>query len=127
VLAIQDTTVARSGGSGRQYLPAVLAVDAEDGAILGLIDGVFLHRAPCWCVRRRVATGTAHALSRATSNAITREKQPSVSVLVDDVRAGIRRSRRHMTNDWDDLQRRRGHAAGRRRQSATGKDQQGNQ
>jgi len=45
VLAIQDTTVVRSDGGGGQYLHAVLAVDAEDGALLGLIDGVFLHRA----------------------------------------------------------------------------------
>jgi hypothetical protein len=44
VLAIQDTTVLRSRGGGGDYLHAVLAVDAEDGAILGLIDGRFLER-----------------------------------------------------------------------------------
>jgi hypothetical protein len=46
VLAIQDTTVLRSreGGGGGEYLHATLAVDAQDGAILGLIDGQFLTR-----------------------------------------------------------------------------------
>jgi hypothetical protein len=45
VLALQDTTVTRSAGGGGDYLHAVLAVDAADGAILGLIDGQFLQRA----------------------------------------------------------------------------------
>jgi len=44
VLAIQDTTVVRSDGGGGHYLHAVLAVDADDDAILGLIDGAFLSR-----------------------------------------------------------------------------------
>lgn len=44
LLAIQDTTVVRSEGGGGDYLHAVLGVDAADGAILGLVDGVFLHR-----------------------------------------------------------------------------------
>jgi hypothetical protein len=44
VLAIQDTTVLRSEGGGGLYLHAVLAVDAEDDAILGLIDGQFFNR-----------------------------------------------------------------------------------
>ena len=44
VLAIQDTTVLRSTGGGGDYLHAVLAVDAQDGAILGLIDGQYLER-----------------------------------------------------------------------------------
>jgi hypothetical protein len=44
VLAIQDTTVVRSHGGGGDYLHAVLAVDARDGTILGLIDGRFLQR-----------------------------------------------------------------------------------
>jgi hypothetical protein len=44
VLAIQDTTVLRSQGGGGDYLHAVLAVDGQDGAILGLIDGQFLER-----------------------------------------------------------------------------------
>lgn len=44
VLAIQDTTVVRSDGGGGLYLHAVIAVDADDDAILGLIDGQFLSR-----------------------------------------------------------------------------------
>ena len=44
VLAIQDTTVLRSEGGGGEYLHAVLALDAQDGAILGLIGGCFLER-----------------------------------------------------------------------------------
>ena len=44
VLAIQDTTVIRSDGGGGEYLHAVMAVDAEDGTLLGLIDGQFLQR-----------------------------------------------------------------------------------
>lgn len=44
VLAIQDTTVVRSEGGGGLYLHAVVAVDADDDAILGLIDGHFLSR-----------------------------------------------------------------------------------
>jgi len=71
VLAIQDTTVAHSDGSGRQYLQAVLAVDAEDGAILGLIDGVFLHRAPAGACGAGSQPGrrTRSPISKATSNA----------------------------------------------------------
>jgi hypothetical protein len=44
VLAIQDTTVVRSDGGGGHYLHAMLAVDADDDAILGLIHGEFLNR-----------------------------------------------------------------------------------
>jgi len=44
VLAIQDTTVLRSTGGGGEYLHVVLGVDAEDGAILGLIEARFLER-----------------------------------------------------------------------------------
>jgi hypothetical protein len=44
VLAIQDTTVLRSEGGGGEYLHVVLALDAQDSAILGLIDGRFLER-----------------------------------------------------------------------------------
>jgi hypothetical protein len=44
VLAIQDTNAVRSAGGGGDYLHAVLAVDALDGSILGLIDGQFLKR-----------------------------------------------------------------------------------
>ena len=45
VLVIQDTTVIRSEGGGGDYLHAVMALDALDGAILGLVDGQFLQRA----------------------------------------------------------------------------------
>lgn len=44
VLAIQDTTVTRSSGGGGDYLHVVLAVDADDGAILGLAHACFLSR-----------------------------------------------------------------------------------
>lgn len=44
VLAIADTTVTRSDGGGGDYLHAVLAVDAQDGTILGLIEAQCLHR-----------------------------------------------------------------------------------
>jgi Transposase DDE domain len=44
VLAIQDTTVLKSEGGGGLYLHPVLAVDAEDGAILGLAHAVILTR-----------------------------------------------------------------------------------
>jgi hypothetical protein len=44
VLAIQDTTVIRSDGGGGLYLHPVLAVDADDSAILGLIHACFLKR-----------------------------------------------------------------------------------
>ena len=44
VLVIQDTTVTRSDGGGGDYLHVALAVDGQDGAILGLVDGQFLSR-----------------------------------------------------------------------------------
>ena len=44
VLVIQDTTVVHSEGGGGDYLHAVLARDAQDGAILELVDGQFLRR-----------------------------------------------------------------------------------
>jgi len=44
VLAIQDTTVVRSGGGGGLYLHPTLAVDAASGAILGLTHAEFLSR-----------------------------------------------------------------------------------
>lgn len=44
VLVIQDTTVLRSEGGGGDYLHAVIALDAADGAILGAVDGRFLRR-----------------------------------------------------------------------------------
>lgn len=44
VLAIQDTTVIRSEGGGGLYLHGMIAVDAEDGAILGPVHGQFLSR-----------------------------------------------------------------------------------
>ena len=44
VLAIQDTTVVRSGGGGGLYLHPVIAVDADEGALLGLVHAAFLSR-----------------------------------------------------------------------------------
>ena len=44
VLVIQDTTVVRSTGGGGDYLHAAVALDAADGAILGLVEGCFLRR-----------------------------------------------------------------------------------
>lgn len=44
VLAIQDTTVIHSEGGGGLYLHGMIAVDAEDGAILGPVHGQFLSR-----------------------------------------------------------------------------------
>jgi Transposase DDE domain len=44
VLAIQDTTVVKSEGGGGLYLHACVAVDADDGAILGLAHAQFLKR-----------------------------------------------------------------------------------
>jgi DDE family transposase len=46
VLAIQDTTVVRSpeGGGGGLYLHPVIAVDADEGALLGLVHATFLSR-----------------------------------------------------------------------------------
>lgn len=54
VLAIQDTTVVRSQGGGGLYLHAVVAVDADDDAILGLIDAQFLRRSEGRKAARRV-------------------------------------------------------------------------
>jgi hypothetical protein len=45
VLAIQDTTVVRSAGGGGLYLHPTIAVDADDGAILGLVEACLLPRA----------------------------------------------------------------------------------
>jgi hypothetical protein len=53
VVAIQDTTVLRSAGGGGSYLHAVVALDAEDDAVLGLIDGQFLERSAGRRARRR--------------------------------------------------------------------------
>lgn len=44
VLAIQDTTVVRSEGGGGLYLHPTLAVDADDGTIIGLVHARFLSR-----------------------------------------------------------------------------------
>jgi hypothetical protein len=44
VLVIQDTTVVRSDGGGGLYLHVAIAVDAEDGALLGLVYATFLTR-----------------------------------------------------------------------------------
>ena len=46
ILAIQDTTVTRADGSsgGGSFLHAMIAVDAQSGAVLGAIDAQFLER-----------------------------------------------------------------------------------
>jgi len=44
VLAIQDTTVIQSEGGGGHYLHAMIAVDADDHAIQGLIHGSVMSR-----------------------------------------------------------------------------------
>ena len=44
VLAIQDTTVVRSSGGGGLYLHPVIAVDGDDGALLGIVSARFLSR-----------------------------------------------------------------------------------
>lgn len=44
VLAIQDTTVVRSEGGGGLYLHPTVAIDADDGAVLGLVHSRFLKR-----------------------------------------------------------------------------------
>ncbi|QCI67703.1 IS4 family transposase [Phreatobacter stygius] len=44
VLAIQDTTSIKSSGGGGLMLHAMIAVDAEDGAILGLAHAQFMSR-----------------------------------------------------------------------------------
>ncbi len=44
VLAIQDTTVIQSEGGGGLYIHPVIAVDADDGAILGLVHAAPLSR-----------------------------------------------------------------------------------
>lgn len=44
ILAIQDTTTLRDDGNQRSLnLHPMIAVDAHDGALLGLVDAVFLH------------------------------------------------------------------------------------
>lgn len=44
VLAIQDTTVVQSEGGGGLYLHAMIAVDAQDGALLGVVHATALTR-----------------------------------------------------------------------------------
>ncbi|MBV9883860.1 MAG: IS4 family transposase [Sphingomonadaceae bacterium] len=44
VLVIQDTTVLKSEGGGGDYLHAAIALDEEEGTILGPVDGRFLSR-----------------------------------------------------------------------------------
>ena len=44
VLVIQDTTVLASQGGGGDYLHAAIALDEEEGTILGPVDGRFLSR-----------------------------------------------------------------------------------
>lgn len=54
VLVIQDTTVLRSQGGGGDYPHAALALDEQDGAILGLADGCFLRRQSGRKAERRI-------------------------------------------------------------------------
>ncbi|ESQ73940.1 hypothetical protein ABAC402_16710, partial [Asticcacaulis sp. AC402] len=44
ILAIQDTTVIQSEGGGGHYLHAMIGVDADDDAIVGLIYGSVMSR-----------------------------------------------------------------------------------
>lgn len=44
VLVIQDTTVVRSSGGGGLYMHVAIALDATDGALLGLVHAGFLSR-----------------------------------------------------------------------------------
>lgn len=53
VLAIQDTTVVRSGGGGGLYLHPVLVSDVQSGAILGLAHAAFLTREAGKAAQRR--------------------------------------------------------------------------
>jgi hypothetical protein len=55
VLAIQDTTVVRSApaGGGGLYLHPVIAVDADEGALLGLVHATFLSRSRGMSADRR--------------------------------------------------------------------------
>jgi hypothetical protein len=53
VLAIQDTTVVRSAGGGGLYLHPVIAVDADEGALLGLVHAAFLSRSAGRAADRR--------------------------------------------------------------------------
>jgi len=53
VLAIQDTTVVRSEGGGGLYLHPTLAVDADEGVILGLAHAGFLSRSEGKAAGRR--------------------------------------------------------------------------
>ncbi len=55
VLVLQDTTVLRSSGGGGDYLHTVVALDGEDGTILGLVDGQFLRRSSERRALRRAA------------------------------------------------------------------------
>ncbi len=53
VLAIQDTTVVRSEGGGGLYLHPTLAVEADEGVILGLAHAGFLSRSAGKAAGRR--------------------------------------------------------------------------
>lgn len=56
ILAIQDTTVIQSEGGGGHYLHAMIAVDAEDNAILGLVHGQAMTRTAGLKATRRART-----------------------------------------------------------------------
>jgi hypothetical protein len=53
LLVIQDTTVVRSEGGGGLYLHAAVAVDADDGSIVGLTQACFLNRTSGKATARR--------------------------------------------------------------------------
>jgi hypothetical protein len=53
VPAIQDATVVKSEGGGGLYFHVCLAVDADDGAILGLAHAQFLKREESHMTQRR--------------------------------------------------------------------------
>lgn len=44
ILVIQDTTVVRSAGGGGDYLHAAIALDVDDGAIVGAVEARYLSR-----------------------------------------------------------------------------------
>ncbi len=53
VLAVQDTTVTRSSRGGGSFLHAMIAVDADSGAVLGALDVQFQERSEGGRVSRR--------------------------------------------------------------------------
>jgi len=87
VLAIQDTTVFKSAGGGGLYLHPVLAVDAADGAILGLVDAAILKREAGRRGERRALPVTAKESGRwlagADAAAAVCATAPQITVIAD--------------------------------------------